>query len=214
MACPECGSSKTYKDGLRYYKDGTARQRWLCRDCGYRFSQSCVKLNVAGKVRESSNSGKNHHKMGVASRDAINEKVDDCLPFAYSEDVAPHTLSITEKRLNSLPFYNRNIQVCAQKDAKNLDTTAISKIAAGETKKIDAVTAKGLLLQYELWLQKEGYGEKCRYRDCIRMLINSGADLYSPENVKKIIGKQKWKDGTKMQVCYAYDALTKMLKIE
>jgi integrase len=94
-----------------------------------------------------------------------------------------------------------------------LDTTQEIKTCAGD-RKIDAATAKGLLLQYELWLQKEGYGEKCRYRDCIRMLINSGADPYDPETVKETVAKSSWKDGTKMQVVYAYDALTKMLKIE
>jgi len=97
---------------------------------------------------------------------------------------------------------------------KNLDTATETKTVAGEIgKTFDKATAKGLLLQYELWLQKEGYGEKCRYFDCIRMLINSGANLYDPEDVKRVIAKKKWKNGTKMQVCYAYDSLAKMLKI-
>jgi len=37
--CPECGSQKLFKDGLRYLWDGSAVQRWLCRNCGYRFSE-------------------------------------------------------------------------------------------------------------------------------------------------------------------------------
>jgi len=37
--CPECGSSRAWKDGLR--KEGsTAIQRFLCRDCGYHFSDT------------------------------------------------------------------------------------------------------------------------------------------------------------------------------
>jgi integrase len=32
-ACPECGSRNVWRDGLR-----GAVQRWLCRDCGFRFS--------------------------------------------------------------------------------------------------------------------------------------------------------------------------------
>jgi len=39
LACPECHSEKLYKDGLRYLADGSSVQRWLCRDCGYRFSE-------------------------------------------------------------------------------------------------------------------------------------------------------------------------------
>ena len=38
--CPECGSVKLYRDGLRYLSNGNTVQRWLCRDCGFRFSQS------------------------------------------------------------------------------------------------------------------------------------------------------------------------------
>jgi integrase len=39
LTCPECGSKKLYRDGLRYLKDGTIVQRWLCRSCSYRFSE-------------------------------------------------------------------------------------------------------------------------------------------------------------------------------
>ena len=46
------------------------------------------------------------------------------------------------------------------------------------------------------------------------MLINSGVDLYNPEDVKLAIAQKRWRDGTKMQVAYAYDALTKLMKIE
>ena len=37
--CPQCGSKRIYKDGLRYVADGSSVQRYLCRDCGYRFSE-------------------------------------------------------------------------------------------------------------------------------------------------------------------------------
>lgn len=42
MVCPECGSSRTWKDGLRYVQ-GEAIQRYLCRNCGYRFSEKHYK---------------------------------------------------------------------------------------------------------------------------------------------------------------------------
>ena len=37
-ACPQCGSHKVWKDGLRYLNNGEAVQRYICRSCGYRFS--------------------------------------------------------------------------------------------------------------------------------------------------------------------------------
>ena len=39
LVCPECGSTQYFKDGLRYLSDGNAVQRYLCRQCGYRFSE-------------------------------------------------------------------------------------------------------------------------------------------------------------------------------
>jgi integrase len=39
MNCPECGSSLLYHDGLRYLTDGNSVQRFLCRNCGHRFSE-------------------------------------------------------------------------------------------------------------------------------------------------------------------------------
>jgi integrase len=83
---------------------------------------------------------------------------------------------------------------------------------AGATK-LDKAAAKGLLLQFEFWLEKQGYAQKCRYVDCIRMLLNSGVNVFDPEEVKAAIAKKKWRNGTKMQTVYAYDALAKMLKI-
>lgn len=39
--CPSCSPkvTKVYRDGLRYRSDKSSVQRWLCRDCGFRFSE-------------------------------------------------------------------------------------------------------------------------------------------------------------------------------
>jgi hypothetical protein len=36
--CPQCGSKKLWRDAKRYTIYGDEIQRWLCRDCGLRFS--------------------------------------------------------------------------------------------------------------------------------------------------------------------------------
>jgi integrase len=43
-ACPNCGSQKVWKDGLRCTACGSV-QRYRCRECGYRFSENSGKLN-------------------------------------------------------------------------------------------------------------------------------------------------------------------------
>jgi len=48
IRCPECGSSRLYKDGFRYLENGATVQRWLCRDCGLRFSRK--RFNVSERV--------------------------------------------------------------------------------------------------------------------------------------------------------------------
>ena len=37
--CPQCGSQRLFKDGIRYLQDEQRVQRWLCRNCSYRFSR-------------------------------------------------------------------------------------------------------------------------------------------------------------------------------
>src|SRR3990170_3588604 len=39
LKCPQCASERLYKDGMRYLSDGESVQRWLCRECCYRFSK-------------------------------------------------------------------------------------------------------------------------------------------------------------------------------
>lgn len=37
IKCPMCGSERSWKDGIRYTRIGEI-QRYVCRDCCYRFS--------------------------------------------------------------------------------------------------------------------------------------------------------------------------------
>ena len=51
--CPDCHSEKNWKDGIRKTRNGPV-QRYICRDCGYRFSESSVlsmNLNNSGRRR-------------------------------------------------------------------------------------------------------------------------------------------------------------------
>jgi integrase len=90
-------------------------------------------------------------------------------------------------------------------------TASTETKTVGGGREIDKSTAKGLLLQFGLYLDKEGYGKDSRYVTFIRMLLNSNCNIYDSENVKEVIAKKKWKNGTKMLCCYSYDALARML---
>ena len=49
--CPECGSKRTYKDGIRYTKNKEI-QRYLCRNCAYRFSEKSNKDCQTNNTRQ------------------------------------------------------------------------------------------------------------------------------------------------------------------
>jgi DNA-directed RNA polymerase subunit RPC12/RpoP len=51
FACPECNSLRLFKAGLRYLSSGATVQRYLCRSCGFRFSNSekTYKVNPTNK---------------------------------------------------------------------------------------------------------------------------------------------------------------------
>ncbi len=43
IRCPNCGDAKIWKDGLRYTANNGVIQRYVCRNCGYRFSETSLK---------------------------------------------------------------------------------------------------------------------------------------------------------------------------
>ena len=88
----------------------------------------------------------------------------------------------------------------------------IGKRAAGATKP-DLLTTKGIISKYAYWLEKEGY-RSSEYINLAKRLAKLGANLLDPEDVKKTIGRQPWKNGSKMLAVYAYDGIAKMLKID
>lgn len=42
LQCPECGCKGLFKDGKRHLSTGEKIQRFLCRACGYRFSEKPI----------------------------------------------------------------------------------------------------------------------------------------------------------------------------
>ncbi len=54
LKCPECSSMRLYRDGLYYPPGREPIQRWLCRDCGYRFSEKPLQKNHKWSINNSS----------------------------------------------------------------------------------------------------------------------------------------------------------------
>ena len=159
--CPECASEKIWKDGRRKTGHGDV-QRWLCRDCGYRFS-----LN--------------------GSR-------------AHSEPLRkPSRWSI-----NNASAYTLGRQVCEflTEGSKNLiGVESRLEKAAGAT-----TTTKGKIVEFAWWLKKQGYSQRSvqTYSKRLKRLLNLGANLTDPENVKEVIAQQEWDENTKLLATTVY----------
>jgi len=73
LCCPQCGSRLLYKDGLRCLADGSSIQRYLCRNCGYRFSET-RKSNIALHTKSESDAHQKAAKLLVEAEKAIEKR--------------------------------------------------------------------------------------------------------------------------------------------
>lgn len=210
--CPECGSLKTWKDGLRYTKQGEV-QRWLCRSCGYRFSNPKVKIDVIKQDLVLSDS---MHNLG--DLDPVNLGIGDvCLKdsaFAIREDIGSHDFSIVGKTINNFLPNSRERQVCvSEREAKNLSQQHTRQNRAAGATKPTTAEVKGKIVEFTWYMKRQGYAEgtiKNRTK-LLKRMIKLGANLWDPEQIKEIIAAQeKWSEGYKTLAVYAYSTFLEM----
>lgn len=208
-SCPQCGSSRLYRDGLRTLNDGSTVQRWLCRSCGYRFSESNVKVNIASKVSKSLGPIDDSHKSLVVSRSRTVQKSANGLSFLLSEDVCSHNLSSVAKELNALPLYSSNAKY-ASKKAKNLSATESKTVAGdGRTQQEDV---KGKMLEFAFHMTKEGLKQStiATFMYMLEKLAKNGANLLDPESVKEVMAKLE-NNNSKATMKGAYSCFLKFI---
>jgi Site-specific recombinase XerD len=221
LRCPECGSQRIWKDGIRYNTSGKI-QRYLCRECSYRFSEPNVKINISTQSSELLHSGANLTEQMVGSRKTAFKKSLDSSLLLRSENVRsqsskPQHITSTGKDLNAFLHYNSDCQVCVnEKKMKNLvKVETRQKQAAGATGKSTKAEVKGRIIEFAWKLKKEGYSESTikTYTSAMEILDRKGADIFDPENVKDIISKQKWNNTSKFNYVNFYDAFTRTFGI-
>jgi integrase/recombinase XerD len=183
--CPQCKSTKVCKDGMRYLTNGEAIQRWLCKNCGYRFSDS------------------------KAEKDCSQTNM-----LKYAQKLQRQVLNSP----NTIPTYCQGSCEAlggAPSAIKAVQTLATVETRIGEAQRegtLNAADIKGQLVEYLWYMKKKGYAEstiKGRLK-LIKRLINLGADLNNPEEVKKVIAAQPWCEGRKSNACDAYTTFLEM----
>jgi len=228
-SCPECGSQKTWKDGLRCVRrEGKPIQRFLCRACGYRFSQPNKQVNI---IRQTSHPSSDLAESPVYDWNFTLKKPLDDSAFSLGEDVASHDVTVIGKRLNSLRSYNSNCQVCvSESEAKNLASVeAEQNQAAGATTTQPSADLKGLLTVFIAKSELKGLDSQTIRRrvTMLKLLHNRGANLLNPETVFQTIDHAKkwdwkhrqvteedWSDGSKNNAAQAYLSLCELAKIQ
>lgn len=213
MKCPSCGSERTWKDGLKYTVTGQI-QRYLCRSCGYRFSDTTVKLNITRQSLVLSEPIQNLGDSNLVNSFPINEGSKNS-PLILRKDIRSHVFTIVEKPTNSLLHNSREHQVGAnKKKARNLvavETQQQRPAGATTSTKADI---KGKVIEYTWWMKKQGYAESTiRARSyIIKNLMKRGANLLNPDSVKDTIAKvDTWSESRKKVVTDTYTNFLSML---
>ncbi len=216
--CPECGSERLWKDGLRYPRSSQDRpvQRYLCRLCGLRFSESTGDSRVKGNVGRQGIEGSDPRKRGtnntvlegeVPVQNPLQE-----LPFSTGEYVGSHDASNIGERLNILRSCNRRRQVCvSEREAKNLASITETRQEVGQRE----ATAKGKIIEYAWHMKKNGRADATirTYTILLSSLIQQGANLTDPESVKEAIAIRRVSDRTKKIIVDAYKGFAELYGI-
>ena len=118
--CPNCHSRRIWKDGIRENKSSPGAQRYKCRECGYRFSESSVLSSHEGYIgsrqvcaflTEAKNLSKvETRKNGLAGATAdIKGKPVDFAFWLKKEGYADSTVRMRSRKLRHLIRLGANI---------------------------------------------------------------------------------------------------------
>jgi len=181
IRCPQCNSTKLFKDGLRYLSDGTSIQRYLCRKCGYRFSET--RLNKSNKFQHL-------------------QKVDK--QILNSPEALPFNCQGSHEASSKAPSAIKAVQTLAEVETRQ-------EKPMREGTKLSEAEYKGRITEIAWMLKKANYAEETirMVVSALRTLMSRGANLSDPESVKLIIATQNWSENRKRNVANAYNLYAK-----
>jgi integrase len=133
-------------------------------------------------------------------RDGVRRLGGDVLVQRFLCRVCGHRFS-EGNNLNSGRVQGLDSQLCAELEAKKLDTATETKTVAGD------IETRGLLLQFAFYMSKEGKskGTITTYTSYLKRLARH-ADLDEPESVKEYLAKIEKSINTRASYCVAYTA--------
>jgi integrase len=216
LTCPECDGTRLWRAGFYPRADGSV-QRWLCLDCGHRFSQLRKQIQISDQLG-TFNSRSNLAEASVSERYLFVKEGSNDSSFSFSENVGSHNVTVVGKHLNSLCSYNSSSRVCdSKRGSKNLNISPQKTEIVGDNSQKHQ-PENGSIVEFLWHLKKQGrYGDatiKTRGK-ILTLMVKRGCDLSLSEEVKSFIANSKtWSNGHKQIAVYAYDQFAKYLNIQ
>ena len=181
-ACPECGSRKVWKDGLRRLADGSKIQRYICRTCGYRFSESAqnskTKRPIASycRVGAGSKSAKNSAKALVAlSKEIEKEAVGLRGPTETGQQVKGRIINFLWQLKkegyseNTIENYRKFLRLLTKRGANLMDPESVKEVIAKQ-KRWSSSTKCLASVAYQAFANRNGISwEPPRYKPTRKM---------------------------------------------
>ena len=182
--CPQCGSNRLYKDGIRYLLDGSEIQRLLCRNCGYRFSE-----------KGSQNSGQPTQKTSDTSQ--------------HVSTIDTHSL---KGKMDII--YNRRVRDSAKEAKNLATTEIGKQAAVGESKQLAQIDARILQYEWKCKKRNLGTETIKKRKEHLARLIRAGANLDDPETIEETLANGNYTPSIKWQLVNVYRSYCKMFNIQ
>jgi len=189
--CPQCGSAKVWKDGIRETAFGPV-QRYLCRRCAYRFSDP----NSKQLQRFFNGSGTSEHVETIHTK-KLKSKTAILAYCRVSNELYERASTGQPRLVKSLAEVETR-----QENAQREGTTQTAEI-------------KGKIVEFLWHLKKQGRSDNtiANYKRRVLLMIRAGVDLFNAEAVKEYLAKRLYSNGTKVNDVCAYGSFLKFLKI-
>jgi integrase/transposase-like protein len=180
ISCPLCGSTKICKDGIRYLTDGSNIQRFLCKICGYRFSETSL------------NNSERYQQVQKIHTKSLN---------------CPKTLSYYRQGSDEAPSRASTAQGGLVKALTEVETRQMMPQREGAQQLTPQKIVDFIWYMKRNGYAEATIQGRVRL---IKRLAKLGANLYDPESVKHVIAKQPWSAGRKDLACEAYTTFLAM----
>jgi len=177
--CPECGSQRVWKDGIRSTSLGPV-QRYICRNCGYRFSDPSFKQ--IQRAFNGSGMSRRHQRVDtklLKSSPAIRSNCQICA-------------SKTKGAINLVRVETREER------------------AAGATGDAADVKGKIISFAWWMQKQGYARETIRGNSSCLRALLARNGNLLDPESIKEVLAREKkWSQNRRRNVINAYTLFLK-----